>query len=82
MKSKRRSPVTEHDYSCDLCKSRTRGGIHVLKPLIKIKYYYHLFQHRHNQLLQQDCICEELKMKLRIKAIYHNSKAVEIGLKM
>ncbi|WP_176541131.1 MULTISPECIES: hypothetical protein [unclassified Bacillus (in: firmicutes)] len=54
----------------------------MLKLLIKIKYYYHLFQHRHHQLLQQDCLNEELKMKLKIKALYHNSKAVEIGLKM
>jgi hypothetical protein len=54
----------------------------VLKLVIKIKYYYHLFQHRHHQLLQQDCLNEELRMKLKVKALYHNSKVVEMGLKM
>jgi hypothetical protein len=49
---------------------------------IKGKYYYHVFQHRHHQLLQQDCLCDELRMKLKVKATYHGSKAVEIGLKM
>ncbi|MBM7656466.1 hypothetical protein [Neobacillus cucumis] len=54
----------------------------MLKVLIKGKYYYHLFLHRHNQLLQQDCLSEELRMKLKVKATYHNRKAIEIGLKL
>jgi hypothetical protein len=49
---------------------------------IKGKYYYHIIQHRHHALLQQDCLDEELRAKLMVKASYHNSKAVEIGSKM
>lgn len=55
---------------------------HVLKMLMKGKYYYHVFQYRHNELLQQDCLCEDLRMKLKVKATYHSSKAVEMGLRM
>ncbi|CAH2714169.1 hypothetical protein BACCIP111895_01323 [Neobacillus rhizosphaerae] len=54
----------------------------MLKMIIRGKYYYHLFQQRHNQLLQQDCLCDELRMKLKVKAIYHSSKAVELGSRM
>ncbi|WP_157042260.1 hypothetical protein [Neobacillus jeddahensis] len=54
----------------------------MLKMFIRGKYYYHLFQHRHNELLQQDCLSEELRMKLKVKATYHSSKAVEFEMKM
>lgn len=54
----------------------------MLKMFIKGKYYYHIIQHRHHALLQQDCLDEELRAKLMVKASYHNSKAVEIGSKM
>lgn len=54
----------------------------MLKVFLKGKYYYHVFQQRHNELLEQDCICESLKMKLKVKAVYHNSKAVELGAKL
>jgi hypothetical protein len=46
---------------------------------IKGKYFYHVFQHRHNELLQQDCLSEDLKSELKVKALYHNSKAIELG---
>lgn len=72
-------PVTEHEYSCDLCQP-IKGGFHVLRNVfINCMYYWHLIQYRHHELLQQDCLSEELKTKLRIKAIYHNSKVVELG---
>ncbi|WP_157081460.1 hypothetical protein [Neobacillus soli] len=51
----------------------------MLKMFIKGKYYYHVFQHRHNELLQQDCLCNDLKVRLKVKATYHNSKAVELS---
>jgi hypothetical protein len=55
----------------------------VLKSMfIRGKYYWHLFQHRHNELLRQDCLCEELKIKLKVKALYHNSKAIELDSKL
>jgi hypothetical protein len=54
----------------------------VLKMFIKGKYYYHVIQHRHNELMQQDCLDEELRAKLMVRASYHNSKAVEFSLKM
>ncbi|MCM3117109.1 hypothetical protein M3610_17685 [Neobacillus sp. MER 74] len=54
----------------------------MLKMFIKCKYYYHLLQHRHNELLKQDCLDEELRAKLIVKASYHNSKAFEFALKM
>ncbi|WP_154663553.1 hypothetical protein [Neobacillus dielmonensis] len=54
----------------------------MLRMLLKGKYYYHFFQQRHNELLQQDCLCEELRIKLMVKAIYHNSKVVEIGARL
>lgn len=60
--------------------STNKGGFHVLKNLlIKSKYYWHLIQYRYLQQLQQECISEELKVKFRIKAIYHNSMVVELG---
>ncbi|WHY85514.1 hypothetical protein QNH39_23350 [Neobacillus novalis] len=51
----------------------------MLKMFIKGRYFYHIFQHRHIELLQQDCLCEDLKARLKIKSTYHNSKAVELG---
>jgi hypothetical protein len=49
---------------------------------IKGKYFYHLFQHRHHLLLQQECLREELKSELKVKALYHNSKAIELGARI
>lgn len=54
----------------------------MFKIFLKSKYYYHVFRGRFNELLQQNCLCEELRMKLKIKALYHNSKAVELGFKL
>jgi hypothetical protein len=54
----------------------------VLKMFMKVKYYYHLIQHRHNELLKNDCLDEKLRAKLKVKASYHNSKVVEFALKM
>ncbi|MEH7378465.1 hypothetical protein [Neobacillus drentensis] len=54
----------------------------MFKMFLKGKYYYHLIQHRHNALLQQDCLDEELRAKFMIRASYHNSKVVEFGLKI
>ncbi|MBO0958639.1 hypothetical protein J1P26_02760 [Neobacillus sp. MM2021_6] len=54
----------------------------MLKLFMLGKYYYHLFQHRHHELLQQDCLDDALRMKLKVKATYHNSKAFEMGLRM
>jgi hypothetical protein len=51
----------------------------LLKSLfIRGKYLYHLFQHRHNELLQQDCLNEEMKSEFKVKSLYHNSKAIEM----
>jgi hypothetical protein len=49
---------------------------------IKGQYFYHLMQYRHHELLQQDCLTEELKIEFKVKAIYHNSKVVELGSMM
>nr|WP_263324782.1 hypothetical protein [Neobacillus sp. Marseille-Q6967] len=46
------------------------------------KYYYHLFQHRHNELMQNDCLNDELKTELKVKSLYHNSKALELCSKL
>jgi hypothetical protein len=54
----------------------------VLRMFLMGKYYYHVFQHRHNELLQKDCLCEELRVKLKIKSIYHISKAIELGARL
>ncbi|WML30009.1 hypothetical protein RCG24_19240 [Neobacillus sp. OS1-32] len=51
----------------------------MLKLFLKGKYLYHVLQKRHNELLQQDCLCEELRLKFKVKATYHRSKAVELG---
>jgi hypothetical protein len=56
-----------------------KGGLFVLKLFLKGKYLYHVLQKRHNELLQQDCLCEELRLKFKVKATYHRSKAVELG---
>ncbi|MEH7250782.1 hypothetical protein V7111_01440 [Neobacillus niacini] len=50
--------------------------------LLRGKYYYHLFQYRHIEMMQHDCLCEELKCELKVKSLYHNSKAIEIGAKI
>jgi len=47
--------------------------------LLRGKYFYHRIQHRHHELLQQDCLSDSLKSELKVKALYHNSKAIEIG---
>ncbi|MDF2857930.1 MAG: hypothetical protein K0Q87_3781 [Neobacillus sp.] len=61
-----------------------RGGFHVLlkSVSIRVKYFYHLFQHRHHLLLQQDCLREEVKAELKVKALYHNSKVLELGARI
>lgn len=46
------------------------------------KYFYHVLQHRHNELLQQDCLSDELRTELRVKSLYHNSKAIELGARL
>ncbi len=51
----------------------------MLKLLLKGKYFYHVLQKRHSELLQQDCLSEELRIKLKVKATYHSSKVVELG---
>ncbi|WP_156431404.1 hypothetical protein [Bacillus sp. FJAT-29814] len=54
----------------------------MLKMLLKGKYYYHLLQQRHHELLEQDCLCEDLRKKLKVKAIYHTSKVIELGTRL
>jgi hypothetical protein len=55
----------------------------LLKNLfLKGKYYYHLFQYRHIELMQYDCLCDELKCELKVKSLYHNSKAIELGARI
>lgn len=49
---------------------------------LKCKYYYHLFQYRHIELMQYDCLCDELKCELKVKSLYHNSKAIELGARI
>ncbi|MGX6446118.1 hypothetical protein ACWM35_23180 [Neobacillus sp. K501] len=49
--------------------------------ILRGKYFYHVFQHRHIELMQQDCLCDELKVELKVKSLYHNSKAIELGAK-
>ena len=73
-------PVTEHD-SCDLCPPK-EGPIVLKSKFMKMKYYWHLFQQRHHELLLKECISEELKTKLKIKALYHQSKVLELFYKM
>jgi hypothetical protein len=50
--------------------------------LLRGKYYYHLFQYRHIEMMQQDCLVEELKCELKVKSLYHNSKALELGARI
>jgi len=68
---------------CDLCKS-IEGVFFVLlkNVLLRGKYYYHLFQYRHIEMMQNDCLSEELKCELKVKSLYHNSKAIELGARI
>ncbi|WHY00018.1 hypothetical protein [Neobacillus sp. DY30] len=50
--------------------------------LLRGKYYYHLFQYRHIEMMQYDCLCDELKYELKVKSLYHNSKAIELGARI
>ena len=50
--------------------------------LLRGIYYYHLFQYRHIEMMQNDCLCDELKCELRVKSLYHNSKAIELGARI
>jgi hypothetical protein len=61
----------------------TKGGKLVLKSkFMKVSFYWHLFQQRHHELLLEDCLSEELKSKSKIKALYHQSKVLELFYKM
>jgi hypothetical protein len=61
----------------------TKGGNFVLKSkFMKVSFYWHLFQQRHHELLLKDCISEELKTKFKIKALYHQSKVLELFYKL
>ncbi|WP_187373130.1 hypothetical protein [Bacillus rubiinfantis] len=51
----------------------------MLKLVLRGKYLYHVFLQRYNEVLQKDCLSEELRMKLKVKATYHSSKVVELG---
>ncbi|XJZ26993.1 hypothetical protein ACF5W4_16960 [Bacillota bacterium Lsc_1132] len=50
--------------------------------LFKLEYYWHLFLLRYNELLLNDCCSEKLKMKWKIKALYHHSKVLELFSKL
>ncbi len=52
------------------------------RSFTKGKYYWHLFQQRHHELLLKDCLCEEMKSKLQIKVLYHRSKVIELFYQM
>jgi hypothetical protein len=52
------------------------------RKFMKMMYYWHLFQQRHHELLLKDCICEEMKSKLKIKILYHRSKVIELFYEM
>jgi hypothetical protein len=51
-----------------------KGGINVLNLLLKLKYHWHLFRQHYNELLMRDCLNEEIKVKLKGKALYHHHK--------
>lgn len=55
----------------------------VLKSnFLKVEYYWHLYHKRHLELLMKDCISEEIRMKMKVKMLYHQSKVVELFYKM
>lgn len=61
----------------------TKGGNFVLKSrFMKISFYWHLFQQRHCETLLKDSLSEELKSKFKIKALYHQSKVLELFYKL
>jgi hypothetical protein len=61
----------------------SKGGNFVLNSkFMKLSYYWHLFQQRHHEFLLKDCISEEMKTKFKIKALYHQSKVLELFYKM
>jgi hypothetical protein len=68
---------------CGLCKSIEEVFFVLVKNvLLWGKYYYHVFQYRHMEMMQNDCLCEELKCELKVKSLYHNSKAIELGARI
>jgi hypothetical protein len=65
-----------------LCKSIEEVFVLLKSVLLKGKYYYHLFQYHHIKMMQQDCLSDELKCELKVKSLYHNSKAIELGARI
>jgi hypothetical protein len=58
------------------------GGIFVFKNLLKVKYQWHSFRYRYNEMLMNDCLCNEIRTKLQDKAAYHEQKAVSLLIKI
>lgn len=76
-------PASYRTRSSAIYVNHLRGFSVMLKSvLLKGKYYYHLFQYRHIEMMQHDCLCEELKCELKVKSLYHNSKAIELGARI
>lgn len=49
---------------------------------MKGKYYWHLTQQHHHELLLKDCNSEEMKVRQKVKVLYHHSKVIELFYKM
>lgn len=58
------------------------GGVYVMKIGIKLKYSWHFLKFRYNATLMDDCLCLELKAKLKQKATFHEQKAISLLVRM
>ncbi len=54
------------------------------KQVFTVEYYWHLGLQHYNERLMNDCSRADLKMKMKwkVKALYHHSKVLELFSKL
>ncbi len=52
------------------------------KQVFTVEYYWHLGLQHYNEWLMNDCSRADLKIKWKIKALYHHSKVLELFSKL
>ncbi|MFT4414732.1 hypothetical protein ACLM5H_12810 [Fredinandcohnia humi] len=46
------------------------------RMICKLKYHWHSFQYKKNQVLYEDCLCNDVKIRIATKMNYHERKAI------
>ncbi|SFB20932.1 MULTISPECIES: hypothetical protein [unclassified Bacillus (in: firmicutes)] len=54
----------------------------MLNFILKGKYVWHVALKRYNEVLIEDCLCQEIRSKLHEKVHYHQYKAFDLSGKL